>query len=570
MEKSSRRLFVGNITSETNEKDLQKSFGRYGQVESIEIKRKNNLVDPENPTYFAFVTILTDEFSLNKCLNRFSEKDLNGLFLNVSIAKESFLDKLKKEREEANSYFESTPFRKENGYRKSVINDKQSSFQTGDNKKRKTFDSDDEIFQKDVNCENLMTHEKFNGAEAKEPEPLNDNEKRIQSLQKMHEAYTNKKMIIQKSLSGLDAINSKKIKFDFYESEEEVPEKIVHKTLNLFENEDDSDEGNKNNLGNSIKTSRVFDQNILKMKNNVNADPRFKMDKHFFDAEEADDLELTSSETHSKNVNVENEDEKEAQIRIMEEIVGHKLSRPVDPNRKIFPQSVMRYDPKNQDHREIIDSLNKIQRKSNLASDKTQLKTANFEKQKEERDNEVSKDQFYAINDDLKNSLKRRGDGFSLLSMFGKQEEGNEEKIINPTDEKFLIKSSKKPILDVEENPFKFDSSDSEDNLQTKEMEIIPSKQNKIKMGNDNTAKSEVWIESFFIFENDKRLKEGKEFFECKRPKINDDSNEKEDYNKVKEQLRQIINKKIIKSKKSMEGRDKLKTKKISILRKKK
>jgi len=100
---SSQRLFVGNLPASTNEVALRNEFSSYGVVQSIDIKQKKNVSENNNAELFAFINIQIDNNMLQQCINEFSQFKFNGNYLNVTVAKESFLEKLKREREEANN-----------------------------------------------------------------------------------------------------------------------------------------------------------------------------------------------------------------------------------------------------------------------------------------------------------------------------------------------------------------------------------------------------------------------------------------------------------------------------------
>ncbi|XP_077288119.1 putative RNA-binding protein CG14230 [Arctopsyche grandis] len=100
----STRLFIGNIPSGTQEDDLKKEFEFYGKVVKVDLKEKNDLNDSQTTNkLFAFITLESNTLNVNKCIQEFSEQKWNGSFLKVSIAKESFLERLKRERSEAGS-----------------------------------------------------------------------------------------------------------------------------------------------------------------------------------------------------------------------------------------------------------------------------------------------------------------------------------------------------------------------------------------------------------------------------------------------------------------------------------
>lgn len=72
-----------------------------GAVRTVEVKQQKDVDTGEIKSTFAFVTISTDDRTLNQCLHEFKQEQYRGRFLKVTVARENFLDKLKREREEA-------------------------------------------------------------------------------------------------------------------------------------------------------------------------------------------------------------------------------------------------------------------------------------------------------------------------------------------------------------------------------------------------------------------------------------------------------------------------------------
>lgn len=67
----------------------------------MEVKQQTNVDTGEIKSTFAFVTISIDDRTLDQCLQEFKREKYRGQFLRVTVARENFLDKLKREREEA-------------------------------------------------------------------------------------------------------------------------------------------------------------------------------------------------------------------------------------------------------------------------------------------------------------------------------------------------------------------------------------------------------------------------------------------------------------------------------------
>lgn len=121
-----KRLFIGNLPPDIQEHDVKTEFSHYGNhlifylseiinfqdetnetcyfvgvVDKVEVKQKKAPTSDEVQNTFAFVTIRIDDRSLRQCLQEFKEQQYRGRYLQVTVARENFLEKLKREREEA-------------------------------------------------------------------------------------------------------------------------------------------------------------------------------------------------------------------------------------------------------------------------------------------------------------------------------------------------------------------------------------------------------------------------------------------------------------------------------------
>lgn len=87
-------------SKQTSDKNI---FLISGAVEKVEVKQKTNPETQEIQNTFAFVSLKADDSTINQCIQEFKNEKFRGRFLQISIARENFLEKLKREREEATS-----------------------------------------------------------------------------------------------------------------------------------------------------------------------------------------------------------------------------------------------------------------------------------------------------------------------------------------------------------------------------------------------------------------------------------------------------------------------------------
>lgn len=73
-------------------------------MDKVEVKHKKSPDSDGIQNTFAFITIAIDERKLSQCLREFKEEKFRGRFLQVTVARENFLEKLKREREEAEKH----------------------------------------------------------------------------------------------------------------------------------------------------------------------------------------------------------------------------------------------------------------------------------------------------------------------------------------------------------------------------------------------------------------------------------------------------------------------------------
>lgn len=153
---------------------------------------------------------------------------------------------------------------------------------------------------------------------------------------------------------------------------------------------------------------------------------------------------------------------------------------------------MLRFDPSQPDHSKY--ELQNKEPKTTKRKRKDSNSEFNEKKAQETQQPEVSKEVFYKVTGNLKDSLNEKQE-FSLLSMFGK----------NRTEEESLeeetVKQLNQNIVGQDSNPFKYDSSDDEDETinipNNKEVKETPSTERK---------QARFWSESFFFKDDDYRL----------------------------------------------------------------
>ena len=76
-------IFVGNLSYQTTENELEQAFGQYGAVERVSIVRDR---DTQQPRGFAFVE-MTDATEAANAMSALNGYEMNGRTLNVNEAR---------------------------------------------------------------------------------------------------------------------------------------------------------------------------------------------------------------------------------------------------------------------------------------------------------------------------------------------------------------------------------------------------------------------------------------------------------------------------------------------------
>nr|XP_019547939.2 probable RNA-binding protein CG14230 [Aedes albopictus] len=507
------RLFVGNIPAGTGEDELKQEFSAYGPVMAIDLKTKPNPLNNSVDT-FAFVNVELDERTLWQCINEFRQQQYKGVYLNVSKAKESFLDRLKREREEAevakqtsdvlNPYKkveEEKPVKKEAQalpalptIEKEVESSSSESEEEEDAPApapvrrptapvRRAPDADGDQLVRKWNQETYIEHGKLKivqitgqvkevidkgkhrnqqpGKELDEKARLAD-EKRKQGLSKLQNAYEQQKLLIQTALAGGDANKRKKIVFDDDEEDDDTAAAKKSK-LALFDDEDGED-GFKANFTvrkqlaeNTEKGQRLFD-----MQTQFHGDSRFKLDERFL----ADDdsaagrkkkkqLEREKAVLDKSAGKVANNQERKKQLEILSKVTGKDIyDREQFKKDEVGAKGMQRFDPS------VKKDTPKQEAKKSAKDEPTEeelLKAKRAERPEETF--QVTEEKFFKVSGDLTQAIGSSSGGFSLLSMFGSTS-AEDDKNAKDEDEEEEIDTSKPMYSDAR---FKYESSESED-----------------------------------------------------------------------------------------------------------
>jgi len=98
----SRRLYVGNLFPEVTDDDIKKRFSKFGSVTKVEIKSKRD-IDGEVTETFAFIDLGSGDRGLADCIAGLNNTKWKGKVMKLQQAKESFMERLARERRERES-----------------------------------------------------------------------------------------------------------------------------------------------------------------------------------------------------------------------------------------------------------------------------------------------------------------------------------------------------------------------------------------------------------------------------------------------------------------------------------
>ncbi|KAK5648978.1 hypothetical protein RI129_003870 [Pyrocoelia pectoralis] len=509
MKLETTRLFINNLISNVNEENLRKKFSNYGNITSIEIKERNNPVGNQT-AHFAYITLDIDNKALQNCINEFSTTKWKGYYVDVQVAKESFMERLKREREESSAQPTSS-----NGITLSNGINVNYNYIEPSSSINKVSINTNENSEVKYDKEEISDCTIKPGTKRKyEDGHTQDNAKRLQSLWLMKEGYRQQKQLIKNALSNIEVTKSNKIVFD----DANVLDKSESKKLALFSEENGDDDEEVYNLNVREELEGLQGQKLMQLQSRFRNDERFKMNSRFLEEEPQEENEQDA---------VDMDDEKEKQMEILESVLGQKIKRHLTKNETHTsnkPTMMLRFDPSQPEHSQYEvrpDKVEKLKRKTKKVVNKTEVTPQP----------EVSKETFYTVESDLKQTLYG-SEGFSFSKLFGDRVNEIEEETIEEHSQQRPAGIRKQSAHEA--NPFKYDSSeDEEDKEQKLVSEPVVEKVEKVQV------KPRLWTETFFFKEDDYRLQEGFDFI--KRLQLG----EQENFQKVRRNLKEIVRAKV-------------------------
>lgn len=509
-----KRIYINKLPDCLSKSDIESKFSHYGKVASVEIIHRKNGVREDQPP-FAYVNLETSDEELFRCIRDFANKKWKGEFLDVQLAKESFLTRLQREREEEQNKkhcddgkVKAQVFNQSGGEEFHLDQKIQVDKSRG---KKLYFDEDNKSFNEEVKKEFKRkkiyfgeedgdVKEEFidnslpvNGSGSvenststvkKDPKHIEADQKRKSSNIEKRNQYRQQKLQIRSALSNLDGkATNKKIIFD----ENIVDKQISNNKRNKQLFDEDSESEEDMNVPSKPQFEGKEGHKLFQLQSRFQNDKRFVMNEKF---REDDNLE------ENENDNADPKDEKDRQLSILEEVLGKKVAaKPKDVKQK-QPKMMLRFDPDDPQHKAYELQHQEEEKPS------TKKKKRKEAPETDEAKPEVSKSKFYKVSDDLKNVFQAENKSFSLLASRGDE----------IADDVELQEANQEEITETQKKTVK-DTNGAFNNV-TSDEEIIPQEQNKADPAKTKSASDRVrfWSEPFFFKEDDFRFQEGVDF----------------------------------------------------------
>lgn len=451
----------------------------------------------------------------------------------MSIAKESFLDRLKREREQLDRIADNSIGRKlieismksvtELDEPKEIVElpkiDKEVSSDES------SSDEEEIVVKPAVKVPAFpkrITFDSSTSYQKEEPKILDkatlDDMKRQQSLQKLLEVHKSQKNAIKNALLNIDSTTPRNNKIVF-----EKPDPVIKSVDNsakkstLFD-ENDDEEDKMDVEPSSFKIKKQFEgkkgEKLFEIQTKFNNDSRFKMDEKF--ADDTDEFidsrkkyareELKERKRLRKEManwdQDEMKEERDHQLSILETITGQPASNQQKPQQK----GMLRFDPSKKSHQKYLDV---VKGDEQIEDDDEQMEVDENETKTVEKDTE---DRYYEVSDNLANAFKSKEDAqpFSIFGMLGvKHEDLKDDKPEEVTETKEIKLVPKMHAFQMNQVKFKYDSSDTDEDAEIAKSKKKVKKESQKKQWKDGKyTKSGVWRFNFFVCDGDKRLQD--------------------------------------------------------------
>lgn len=440
-----------------------------------------------------------------------------GNYLSVSKAKESFLDRLKKERE--NNSIGSKLLEMSMG---AEAHEEVKTEQYSEIKQelpviqREVSSSDESSSEEEEEQQKIPQFVSKKSNNDYPPQKLDkaalDDLKRQQSLKKLSEIHKEKQNAIRNALSSIDsAPRNNKIIF-------EPPEEEKNESKSkLF----DDDEVEEEEIPKTFKVKKQFEgkkgEKLFELQSRFQGDERFTIDEKF--AEDADAFDKGKKYTREelrerKKFRKEMQDwdqegmkeERDHQMDILNSITGETPSIKIDS--RPIQKGMLRFDPNKKSHQKYLDI---VRGDEELEDEEKWKEVKNSEESSSEDEKSVKQETFFKITENLtfNNSEEKP---FSILGMLGIKHDNEEEDVKSDVKEIKSIEKSKS--LPFGGTRFRFESSDSDSEKEEIKMQNMKRKAKKSqtisKFG--KYSKNGVFHYNLFYRHDDERLKEGFQF----------------------------------------------------------
>lgn len=441
-------------------------------------------------------------------IREFCNQKFNGNFLNVSRAKESFLERLKREREESANI---VPSNQSSSYNQ---NDYQQEtyrplpkIEKEYHSEEESSESEDETQETQLSIRELQVIQAAKSFKNYDPSALSkaelDDKKRQESLQKLKDRHQEQKNAIKNALAMSAGPRANKIIF-------EPPEPIVVEETSakaqLFDGDDDDEETEVANFKVKKQFAGKHGAKMLEMQSKF-GDDRFQIDERF--AEENDGIidsrkkytreELKERKKVRKEMlnwdQDELKEERDHQLSILEGITGESTGLVKSQHKpNMDRKEMLRFDPTKEEHKKYLDLVRGDEDVDEMEVDENDKQ--NFQ---------VSEEKFYEVSQNLANSLQPSSKPFSIFAMLGVSHDDPEEEKKEEDEPKLLTKL---PMFHVNQMRFQYDSSDTDEEDEKRKQSAIkkePKDNQKSKGG--KYSKSGVFRFNLFFAEDDPRLK---------------------------------------------------------------